>query len=295
MSTVKIQILDDEMREIVDSDPESIHVGGNFRFTEGPVWMKAEHCLLFSDIPANIIYHWSPAEGVRAWRNPSHNANGNTTDQIGRLLTCEHGSRRATRTEKDGSVTVLAESYQGKKLNSPNDVIVKRDDTIWFTDPPYGIRPDMIEQKANHVFRLDPVTSELVVVADDFSRPNGLCFSPDEQLLYIGNSDTEIHHVRRFKVQANYSLQEEGVFTVIRPGVPDGMRVDQAGRLYCSAGDGIHIFRSDGALLGKILTPQTASNCTFGSVSETTYLFITATNSVWGIALKYAVHEERTI
>ena len=287
LQTLRIEYCDSEMRGIVAEKPEIIHIGGNFTFTEGPVWMAAERCLRFSDIPADIIYQWTPNDGLREWRKPTHNANGNTTDVEGRLITCEHGSRRVTRTARDGTVAVLADAYQGKKLNSPNDVVVKSDGTIWFTDPPYGIPADKQEQPANYVFRLDPDTPEPVPVAANFSRPNGLCFSPDEAVLYIDDSDTDIHHIRRFRVQADNSLADDGVFAVVSPGVPDGMRVDPAGRLYSSAGDGIHIFRRDGTLLGKVLTPQTASNCAFGVIRETTYLFITATGSVWAIALQW--------
>lgn len=285
---LQIEILDPEMQQIIDVEPSIIHIGGEFKFTEGPVWMEAEQCLLFSDIPANIIYRWSCGDGLSEWRNPSHNANGNTTDHQGRLITCEHTSRQVTRTDKEGNISVLADSYQGKRLNSPNDVVVKSDGTIWFTDPPYGITPDTIEQPKNYVFRLNPDTLELVPVAEDFSRPNGLCFSPDEEYLYIDDSDRDIHHhhIRRFKVQADNSLKDDGVFTVISPGVADGIRVDPAGRLYSSAEDGIQIFHPDGRMLGKILTPQRTSNCTFAPLGGITYLFTTATASVWGISLK---------
>jgi len=280
----KIEIFDPEMKELIDQNKPILRVEGNFQFTEGPIWMKRGQYLLFSDIPANTIYSWSPEQGLSEWRKPSNNANGNTVDNERRLITCEHTSRRVTRTERDGKITVLARTYQGKHLNSPNDVVIKRDKTIWFTDPPYGIRPEMQEQPANYVFRLNPEKEDPMPVVDDFSRPNGLCFSPDEKFLYIGDSDTKIHHVRRFIVLDNNTLKEEEIFTIIYPGVPDGMRVGSEGHLFCAAGDGIQVFNVNGKLIGKILTPQTASNCTFGG-SNFRELFITATKSVWRVSL----------
>jgi len=280
----EVEIIDPEMKKLVDQNKAVFCVGDNFQFTEGPVWLKRNQCLLFSDINANTIYSWSSDHGLSEWRKPSNNANGNTTDNEGRLITCEHTARRVTRTEKDGKITILTQTYQGKHLNSPNDVVVKRDGTIWFTDPPYGIKPEMQEQSANYVFRLDPKRKEPVPVIENFSRPNGLCFSPDEKFLYIGDSDTKIHHVRRFIVLDNNTLEEEGIFTAINPGVPDGMRVDSEGHLFCSAGDGIQVFNFNGKLIGKILTPQTASNCAFGG-SDSKDLFITAVESVWKVSL----------
>ncbi len=280
----KVKIIDPEMRKLVNQNETMLCVGSSFDFTEGPVWMKKEQCLIFSDINANTIYSWSSNHGLSEWRKPSNNANGNTTDKQGRLITCEHTSRRVTRTERDGKITILAQTYQGKRLNSPNDVVVKGDGTIWFTDPPYGIEPGMQEQPVNYVFRLNPGKENPVPVIENFSRPNGLCFSPDEKFLYIGDSDTEIHHVRRFVVLNNNTIKEEGIFAVIDPGVPDGMRVDSEGHLFCSAGDGIQVFNADGKLLGKILTSQAASNCTFGG-SHLKELFITATKSVWRVSL----------
>jgi len=221
---------------------------------------------------------------VKVFRKPSRNANGNTTDLEGRLLTCEHGSRTLTRTEPDGTVTTLAATYGGKRLNSPNDVVVKRDGTIWFTDPPYGIRPEQSEQPANYVFRLDPGAREPVPVAGDFSRPNGLCFSPDEKLLYIADSDPKIHHVRVFHVESDNTLRGGEVFVVLGAGVPDGMRMDTEDRLYCTSSEGVHVFSPEARLLGKIVTPQTAANCTFGGADNRTF-FITASTQVWRVRL----------
>jgi len=280
----EFEILDDSFRSILKADSELRAIAEGFTFTEGPAWWDECRCLVFSDIPADTIFRWTEAEGHAVFRQPSRHANGNTIDGQGNLVTCEHGSRTVTRTSPDGQVTTLAETFDGKRLNSPNDVVVKNDGTIWFTDPPYGIKPEQREQSVNYVFRLDPGAAEPVIVAADFSRPNGLCFSPDERLLYIADSDTGIHHVRRFEVRADNALAGGEVFAIVEPGVPDGIRVDAEGRLYTTAADGVQVFDSGGTLLGKIHTPQTAANCTFGGPDGRT-LFITATSSVWAVDL----------
>ncbi|MBN2584009.1 MAG: SMP-30/gluconolactonase/LRE family protein [Planctomycetes bacterium] len=279
-----IEIIEDAFYQVLRDDSELRLVADGFRFTEGPAWWAAAGCLVFSDIPDDTIYQWTEAEGLSIWRRPSRHANGNTTDRDGNLLTCEHGSRTVTRTSPDGQVTTVASTYRGCRLNSPNDIVVKSDGAIWFTDPPYGIKPEQSEQPANYVFRLDPGAVEPVVVASDFSRPNGLCFSSDERLLYIADSDTKIHHVRRFTVGPDNTLSGGEVFAVIEPGVPDGMRVDEAGRLWTTAADGVQVFAPDGRMLGKIHTPQTCANCAFGGPDGDT-LFMTATSSVWSIRL----------
>ena len=280
------KILDESFRQVLRKDSAVKRICKGLKFTEGPVWMKGKKCLLFSDIPANTIYRWSEADGQSVFRKPSHNANGNTTDRQGRLVTFGHGSRTVTRTETSGKVTTLAATYQGKKLNSPNDGVVKRDGTIWFTDPPYGIGPQQREQKANHVFRLDKGSAEPVAVASDFNMPNGLCFSPDEKVLYIADSGRP-HHIRRFAVRKNNTLGAGKVFAVISPGVPDGIRVDADGRLYSTAGDGVQVFNPKGKLIGRILTPQPAANCCFGGPGGKS-LYITARNGVYVVRLAVA-------
>ena len=276
------EIVEKEFERIVGAGPELRKIAEGFEFVEGPAWF--EEGLVFSDIPGDTIYRWTEAEGLSVWRRPSHQANGNTVDLEGRLITCEHGSRRVTRTERDGSVTVLAATYGGKRLNSPNDVVVKSDGSIWFTDPPYGIEEHEKEQAGNFVFRLDPEAEEPVVVADDFSMLNGLCFSLNEKTLYVADSDVEVAHVRRFAVQKYGTLGPGGTWVEVALGIPDGLRRDAAGRVYVSAGNGVQVFAPDGRLLGKIRTPETAANCTFGGAGKRT-LFITAVSSVWAVEL----------
>jgi len=276
------EIVEKEFEDVVGAGSELRKIAEGFEFTEGPTWF--EEGLVFSDIPADTMYRWTEGEGVSVWRKPSHHANGNTVDLEGRLITCEHGSRRVTRTERDGSITVLAATYGGKRLNSPNDVVVRSDGTIWFTDPPYGIEAAEKEQPANFVFRLDPGAEEPVVVADDFSMPNGLCFSLDEKTLYVADSDVEVAHVWRFAGQMYGTLGTGRTWVKVAPGIPDGLRTDAAGTVYVCAGNGVQVFHPDGRLLGTIRTPETAANCTFGGEGKRT-LFITAVSTVWAVEL----------
>ena len=271
-------------KAILAPDSKVEKLAGGFGFTEGPVWM-GDH-LLFSDLHMDRIMRWSPKDGVSVFREPSGKVNGNTLDREGRLITCGHVSRNLQRTEASGEVTVLAESYQGKRLNSPNDAVVKSDGSIWFTDPPYGIEPHQQEQPAAYVFLLDPANAGLTPLAGDLSRPNGLCFSPDESLLYIADS-SDRHHIRVFTVAGGDRLEGGDVFATIDPGIPDGMRVDTEGRLYSTAADGIHVFSPDGELLGKILTPEATANCCFGGDGRHT-LFTTARTGLYAITLAAA-------
>ncbi|UCC69748.1 MAG: SMP-30/gluconolactonase/LRE family protein [Armatimonadota bacterium] len=287
---MSIEIIDEAFQRLLAQDSAVRLIADGFQFAEGPTWVENGQFLLFSDIPADTIFRWSADRGVEIWRRPSRHANGNTVDREGRVVTCEHRSRSLTRTENDGAVTTLASTYHGRKLNSPNDVVVKRDGSIWFTDPPYGIKSEQAEQPANYVFRLDPGAPEPVPVADDFSRPNGLCFSPDEHFLYIADSDHETHHLRRFEVRPDGYLDGGDVFATINPGIPDGIRTDRTGRLYSAAGDGVHVFSPDGELLGKFRTPQTASNCAFGGQAHST-LFITAVSSLWAVDLNPSINQ----
>ncbi len=260
------------------------------RWTEGPVWFSDHGCLLFSDIPNERILRWTPGAGVSTFRQPSNFANGHTRDRQGRLISCEHGGRRVTRTEPDGRITALADSHDGRRLNSPNDVVVASDGAIWFSDPTYGILSDYEgyraepEQDARHVFRIDP-SGAMAPVVSDFAQPNGLCFSPDESLLYIADSGASHDPgvppiIRRFRVTDGGGLSGGEVFATLDAGLPDGIRCDMNGNVWSSAGDGVHVFAPDGTLLGKILVPQRVSNLTFGGPRRNR-LFITATTSVY--------------
>lgn len=275
-----------EFKKIVAPGAKLERLATDMRFTEGPVWLAADGgYLVFSDIPADELKKWSPKEGLSTFRKPSRNANGNTVDHQGRLITCEHGGRRVSILEKDGTLRTLADQYDGKKFNSPNDAVVKSDGTIWFTDPPYGLPRDAVkEQDGNYVFRYDPKTQKTTRVAEGFDMPNGLCFSPDEKKLYVADSGKP-RHLRMFDVQPDGTLKDAKVFCEIDRGVPDGIRCDAQGRIYSSAGDGVHIFAPDGKLIGRILVPESAANLCFGGADGKT-LFITARTSLYSIPLR---------
>lgn len=264
-----------------------------FDWTEGPVWFGDAGCLLFSDIPSNRILRWAPETGISTYRTPSNYANGHTRDREGRLISCEHGARRVTRTELDGAITVIADGYQGKRLNSPNDVVVHSDGSIWFTDPHYGIMTDYEGYSAEqelpcYVYRVDPHTGGIDAVLTDFNCPNGLAFSPDETRLYVADtgrmSGDDPTHIRVFDVAAGGGLSGGEVFHVIEPGVADGMRCDTDGNLWSSAGDGVHCLSPDGTLLGRILVPEVVSNICFGGRAKH-QLFITGTTSLYSVIL----------
>lgn len=272
---------------------ETIHTGN--RWSEGPVYFGDLRCLVWSDIPNDRMLRWDEETGaVSAFRSQVANPNGNTRDRQGRLVTCMQGERRVVRTEWDGSLTVLADAYDGKALNSPNDVVVKSDGSIWFTDPNYGIISEYVgrrrqqEQPGCRVYRIDPQSAKISVVADDFSMPNGLAFSPDEKQLYISDSGfltdpSAPHHVRLFDVEGN-KLVNSRVFADISPGIPDGFRVDMLGNLWISAWDGVQCHTPQGELIGKILVPEMVANVAFGG-PRNNRLFITATTTVRAVFL----------
>lgn len=265
------------------------------RWSEGPVWFAAGRYLLWSDIPNNRILRLDETDGsVSTFRQPSNNSNGHTVDRQGRLVSCEHLARRVTRTEHDGSITVIADTYQGKRLNSPNDVVVKSDGSIWFTDPSYGIIMDYEGERATpemdgcHVYRVDP-SGEISIVANDYNKPNGLAFSPDESVLYIADTGATHDadgpkHIRRHKVEADNTLSDGAVFATCTNGLFDGFRVDTEGRIWSSAMDGVHCLNSDGTLIGKILIPEMVGNVCFGG-PKLNRLFICGTTSLYSAYL----------
>ncbi|WAJ28688.1 SMP-30/gluconolactonase/LRE family protein [Antarcticirhabdus aurantiaca] len=289
------EILDPRFSEValINVELERLHTG--CRWAEGPVWFGDAGHLLWSDIPNDRMLRYIPDVGVSVYRSPANHTNGHTRDGYGRLVSCEHGARRVTRTEHDGTITVLADGFEGKRLNSPNDVVVHRDGSVWFTDPNYGIRDDyeghkgVQEQPCQGVYRIDPASGAITRLVDDFGQPNGLAFSPDGSLLYIADSvgshdPTGRRHIRRFRVEGDRLAGGE-VFAAFETGVPDGIRCDTEGRVWSSAKDGVHVFHPDGTRLGKILVPEVVANLCFGGPRRNR-LFITATTSLYAIYVR---------
>jgi gluconolactonase len=275
--------------DTVDGDAwvELLYTGG--RWLEGPTYFPASRQLVFSDIPNNRILRWDETTGaVGLLRSPSHYANGHTRDRAGRLVTCEQGSRRVTRTEHDGTVMVLADRVEGRRFNSPNDVVEHADGSIWFTDPSYGITTDYEGVRAEpeldgcHVYRLDPDSGALTIVADDFDRPNGLAFSADGCHLYV--ADTRRRHIREFAVTPDGGLKDGQVLCESPVGSFDGLRLDTEGRIWAATRSGVHIFSSEGNLLGALVLPEAASNLTFGGLQRN-HLFVTATSTLYSLRL----------
>lgn len=284
------EIHDPAFAQFVMGNAPVKRIASGFDWVEGPVWFADHGCLLFSDIPNNRILRWTE-EGVTTFRAPSNYSNGHTRDLQGRLISCEHGTRRVTRTEWDGSITVLADSYQGKRLNSPNDVIVARDGAIWFSDPHYGIMTDYEGFKAAQelpcsVYRI-ALDGSIAAMITDMACPNGLAFSPDESRLYVADTgrmfSDDPQTIRLFDLVEGRPVNGRH-FHRIDTGCADGIRTDVEGNLWSSAGDGVHCIAPDGRLLGKILVPETVSNICFGGRAKHR-LFITATTGVYSVVL----------
>lgn len=284
--------LDERFKDCVKGSARVEKLADGCRWAEGPAYFPAGRFVLWSDIPNDRIMKWDETTGVASiFRHPAGYTNGNTVDRQGRLVSAQHGYRSVTRTEFDGSVTTLADQYEGKRLNSPNDLVVSSDGAIWFTDPTYGIDSDYEGHKAEsevggcHVYRVDPETGALTIVADDFVRPNGIAFSPDESLLYITDTGHPDRHCRVFDVDLDAGKVSGGrVWAKATNGGFDGFRFDTEGRCWVSAADGVHCLDPDGTLLGKVLIPEPVANLEFGGPKRNR-LFVCGTSSLYSVML----------
>lgn len=292
MQTIQVEARDPRLTELVDADAQLETVAGGLRFLEGPIWHPTKHHLRFSDILANCTWQWSEGAGLSIYRGNSHMANGNTYDRQGRLLSCHHASSRVTRMDGE-EMTVLAAHYQGAQLNSPNDLVVKRDGSVYFTDPPYGREPNVgiprpCELDFNGVYRWRAADDALTLLTSELDRPNGLCFSADESLLYI--NDSPRFRIMVFDVLADGSLADGRLFanTVgAEDGVPDGMKIDSRGNVWCVAQGGLQIFAADGTLLGRLLIAERITNFTFGDV-DLRGVYITGITTLYRLRVSVA-------
>lgn len=284
---MSIDVRDPRFTSLVSKDAVMEQLGTGFDFTEGPVWHPHEKHLIFSDMPGDHMRKWTAAEGITTFRKPCHMSNGNTYDRQGRLVTCEHASSTVTRTEADGTITTLASHWQGKELNSPNDIVVRSDGGIFFSDPDFGRRPyfgiprdkELTFQGVYHL----TAGGELLLLADDFGQPNGLCFSLDEKTLYI--NDSPRRHIRRFSVEGDRITGGEvwaELGGVEGERTPDGMKIDSLGNVYCVGPGGIHVFSPEAERLGVILVPENTANLCWGD-DDLKSLFITASKSLYRI------------
>jgi gluconolactonase len=287
---MSFEVLDTRFNELFKSSARLDHLYDGCRWAEGPAYFPAGRYLVWSDIPNDRMLRYDEAtERVGVFREPAGYTNGNTTDRQGRLVSCEHGNRRVTRTEYDGSITVIADRYDGKRLNSPNDVVVHSSGAVYYSDPVYGIDSEYGGYKAEseigacHVFRVDP-DGTISIAADGFERPNGLAFSPDESKLYVADSGVEPSPMWVFDVAPDGSLSNRRELARCTVGIFDGFRLDRAGHIWTSAGDGVHCLHPDGSLLGKVLVPETVANVCFGGPKRNR-LYICASASLYAILL----------
>ncbi len=286
-----VEIRNERFRSVVGDDVDVETMATGFEFTEGPIWHPSAHFLIFSDMPGDHMRRWSVSDGISTFRKPSNKANGNAYDQEGRIVTCEHATSRVTRTEKDGSITVLATHWKDQELNSPNDIVVKRDGAIYFTDPSFGRLeyfgvPREQDLSFQGVYRLEPSNGALELLTDDIFQPNGLCFSLDESRLFI--NDTERQHIRVFDVEADGTITGGRIWaqpTGEGEGVPDGMKIDTHENLYCTGPGGIHVFDPDANCLGVIHVPEVVANFTWGD-EDMCSIFITASTSLYRVRVK---------
>jgi len=286
-----VEIRDPKFRSIVGDTVAFEQIATGFLFTEGPLWHAAGKYLLFSDMPGDHLRKWSARDGVTTFRKPCGQSNGLAWDRQGRLLVCEHATSTVTRTETDGSSTVIASHHAGRELNSPNDIVAKSDGGIYFTDPTYGRneyygKPRPLQLDFRGVYRAEPDGRKLTLLADDFGQPNGLCFSRDEKSLFV--NDTERQHIRVFDVASDGTLSGSSVWartTGAGPGAPDGMKIDSEGNLYCCGPGGIHVFDPLATCLGVIKVPEYTANFCFGD-DDRRSLYVTASTSVYRLRVK---------
>ncbi len=295
MTMLKTEIYDERFHTLVGSKFQLEELFSDAVWAEGPVWLPQQQAVVFSDVKGNTMYRWTEQNGTQVLRSPSNFSNGNTVDAEGNLITCEHGRRAISKTDKQGNVRILVDKLEGKRFNSPNDVVVKSDGTIWFTDPPYGILSDAEGKKSPseiigcYIYCYDPKTDEINIATFNVMRPNGLAFSPDEKQLFVADMSVVefekegLHHLVVFDVEGK-RLKNRRDVAEINPGIPDGLRIDKQGVIYCSCESGIIVLLSDGTYLGRFIVDKTTSNCTFGDNQKT--LFITASNSLYRLTIE---------
>lgn len=291
---------DDRFWSLVVADAPLEHLAGGGLWTEGPVYLPTTDEVVWSDIPNDRMLVWSARDGARVFRAPSEFVNGNTLDREGRIVHCSHGARSVQRTEHDGTVVTLVDRWQGKKLNSPNDLVVRADGTIWFTDPQYGIKSDYeghaapSEIGANYVYRFDPASGALDAVITDMDEPNGLAFSPDGTRLYVADTSGAsrpdgFHHIRVYDVDGAGDVGEGRLFVEIEPGLADGFRLDLDGNIWTSSLDSIQVYDPSARRIGRIMVPERLSNCCWGG-PDADVLYITASTSLYRIAVRARGH-----
>ncbi|OOF80789.1 gluconolactonase [Rodentibacter ratti] len=295
MAIFTTEIYDERFYTLVGTKFQLDELFSNAVWAEGPVWLPQQQAVIFSDVKGNTLYRWTKQNGTQVLRSPSYFANGNTLDMEGNLITCEHGRRAISKTDKQGNVQILVDKLEGKRFNSPNDLVVKSDGTIWFTDPPYGILSDAEGKKSPseiigcYVYCYDPKTDEINIATFNVMRPNGLAFSQDEKQLFVADMSVVefekegLHHLVVFDVEGKRLKNRRNV-AEINPGIPDGLQIDKQGVIYCSCENGILVLLSDGTYLGRFIVGKTTSNCTFGDNQKT--LFITSTNSLYKLTIE---------
>ncbi|MDX2004532.1 MAG: SMP-30/gluconolactonase/LRE family protein [Meiothermus sp.] len=291
-----VEVYDPRMRSLLRPGSRLQRLASGSTWAEGPVYLAEEDALIWSDIPGNRLLRWSERDGLSEFLKPAHFHNGHYRDLEGRILACSHGERAVKRLEADGTWTTLVSHHRGRRLNSPNDLVVKSDGTVWFTDPDYGLIQPLEgyggerEQEGCYVYRFDPQSGEVSAVVTDMRRPNGLAFSPDETLLYVSDTSAShdpdgFHHLRAYEVMEGREARNGRVFAEIESGLPDGFRLDVGGNLFVSSGDGVQVYAPTGQRLGKILVPEKVGNLTFGGPARDR-LYITASSSLYAIDLE---------